>query len=266
MIKKLLLLFILSMIYVMPAKGQDVHVELDYHSFRPFIHFQLDFGSRPDRIYRSGYRSAYLKGYMDGVNDQRYYRHRFTDLVHDFRMYEAGYRDGFRDRALLIRLRGRNWYHRHRFVYDDYYAPAYSVRIWLSGLSLAFLQAPERRLPRRWRRRAHPRFKKYRRWYKKRRHYGDYDDDDYEDYEDYDEDDYDDDYEDDDDYRSYASLEKRYRNRVKRYERQARKVKKRYRQKASYKEKRSSQGRFKSRRSARKHIKKTNPKIRSKPV
>src|SRR5699024_225742 len=91
--------------------------------------------------------SAYMKGYMDGVNDARYYRHRFAAMVHDFRMYETGYRDGFRDRELLIRLRGRSWYQRHRFGYDDYYAPTYSVRIWLSNLSMAFIQAPSRRLP-----------------------------------------------------------------------------------------------------------------------
>ncbi len=167
MFKKLLISAIVFLGYAIPMQAQQVNFELSYQSFRPFIHFHLDYESRS---YHHDYESAYLKGYMDGVNDSYYYNHRFNDLVRDARIYEAGYRDGYRDRSLLIRLRGHNWYHRHRFAYNDYYNPSYSVRIWLDGLSIAFLQAPAHRLPHRWKHRAHPHVKKYRGWIAKNRY------------------------------------------------------------------------------------------------
>ena len=240
--KKILILLSLLFVCIAPGEAQNVHISLDYQSFRPFIHFQLNFGNDPYRSFEDGYRSAYVKGYMDGVNDARYYRHRFAAMVHDFRMYETGYRDGFRDRELLIRLRGRNWYRHHRFGYDDYYAPTYSVRIWLSNLSMAFIQAPSRRLPRHWKRRAHPRFKKYRRWYKRSR----YRDDDYDEYDDY-----------DDDYRGYARLEQSYNQHVQRYRRQAQRIKKRSRQQSDYKRNSRNRGRFKSKEEAQSYIRRT---------
>ncbi|HLR25669.1 MAG TPA: hypothetical protein VK112_07350, partial [Fodinibius sp.] len=242
--KKQLILYSLLFAYILPSQAQNARISLDYQSFRPFIHFQLNVGNDPYRSFQDGYRSAYMKGYMDGVNDARYYRHRFAAMVHDFRMYETGYRDGFRDRELLIRLRGRSWYQRHRFGYDDYYAPTYSVRIWLSNLSMAFIQAPSRRLPRHWKGRAHPRFKKYRRWYKRSR----YRDDDYDEYDDYD----------DDDYRGYARLERSYNQHVQRYRRQAQRIKKRSRQQSDYKRNGRNRGRFKSKEEAQSYIRRTN--------
>jgi len=172
MLKKLLISAILFMAYAMPLQAQHFSFELSYQSFRPFIHFHLDYESQS---YHHDYESAYLKGYMDGVIDEYYYHHRFNELVYDSRIYEAGYRDGLRDRELLIRLRGHGWYHRHRFTYNDYYEPAYSVRIWLDGLSLAFLQAPTYRLPKRWKHRAHPHVITYRKWIAGNRHHKKYD-------------------------------------------------------------------------------------------
>lgn len=155
MFKKLQLLLILLFVSSVPLAAQYTHAEISYQSFRPFVHFQLDFGNTYTSYHHNTYESAYLKGYMDGVNESYYYNHRFADLVRDQRIYEEGYRDGLRDQRLLIQLRGRSWYQRHRFGYDDYYSPSYSVRIWLDGLSLAFLQAPAYRLPHNWKRRAH---------------------------------------------------------------------------------------------------------------
>lgn len=168
MLKKLLISLLLLMAYAIPMQAQNFSFELSYQSFRPFIHFHLDYESQN---YRHDYESAYLKGYMDGVIDEYYYHHRYNELVYDSRIYEAGYRDGFRDRELLISLRGYNWYQRHRFTYNDYYNPGYSVRIWLDGLSLAFLQAPAYRLPKRWKHRAHPHVVHYRKWIAGNRHH-----------------------------------------------------------------------------------------------
>lgn len=172
MLKKLLISVILFMAYAIPLQAQHFSFELSYQSFRPFIHFHLDYESYN---YGHDYESAYLKGYMDGVRDEYYYHHRFNELVYDSRVYEAGYRDGFRDRELLIRLRGYDWYHRHRFTYRDYYKPSYSVRIWLDGLSIAFLQAPAYKLPKRWHHRAHPHVISYRKWIAGNRHHKKYD-------------------------------------------------------------------------------------------
>jgi|GEM_PF-1667512 len=255
--------FILLFALVKPIQAQRVNVSLSYQSFRPFIHFQLNFDNNSHRSYRKGYRSAYLKGYMDGVNNSRYLRHRFASMVHDFRMYETGYQDGFRDRELLIHMRGRPWYCQHRFSYDDYYAPVYSVRSWLSNLSMAFIQAPSRKLPQHWRRRARPRFKKYRRWYRRSRYYDDdydddYDDFDYDDY--YDEDDY------DDDYRGYSRLKRSHNQRLKQYRRKARRIKKRYRKKSDYRSnKRSRRRRFNSKKEAKHYIKQVRSERKTKP-
>src|SRR5699024_5476358 len=114
MMKKLMILSTVVLLYGMPTQAQSLRIALDYHSFQPFIHFQLNFENH--RYHRS-YRQAYLKGYMDGVNEHRYYNHRFAEMVENQRIYEAGYRDGFEDRGLLIRLRGRDWLQRHRFTY-----------------------------------------------------------------------------------------------------------------------------------------------------
>lgn len=168
MFKKLQILILLLFVLSLQVAAQYTNVEFSYRSFRPFVHFQLNFDSYS---YHDTYESAYLKGYMDGVNDSYYYHHRFVDLVRDRQIYEAGYRDGLRDQRLMIRLRGHAWYHKYRFRYDDYYSPSYSVRIWLDGLSLAFLHAPAHRLPKRWKHRAHPHFIEYRKWVTHKHHY-----------------------------------------------------------------------------------------------
>lgn len=209
MIKKLQILLLLLFAINLPLAAQHTHFQISYQSFRPFVHFQLNFNSH-DYSYHDSYESAYLKGYMDGVNDHYYYHHRFDDLVWDIDAYEAGYRDGFRDHKLLIRLRGHHWYKRHRFAYDDYYAPSYSVRIWLDGLSLAFLQAPVHRLPHRWKHHAHPHVKHYRRWMAKHRHHKAYDD-----------------------YYSSVNVERRFNKRIRGYRKQAHKVKTKHRKTVS---------------------------------
>lgn len=162
MLKKLPISLLLLMVFNLPLAAQHSHVEFTYQSLRPFIHFQLDFQSHD--YHYDAYEQTYLKGYMDGVNDEHHYGYNFADMLLNFDAYRAGYRDGFRDRQLLIRLRGHRWYKRHRFAYDDYHAPVFAVRIWLDGLSLAFLQAPTHRLPKRWQYKAHPRVKQYRKW------------------------------------------------------------------------------------------------------
>lgn len=208
MIRRLLVTIMIGLFSV-PLAAQSAYIEFSYQSFKPFVHFQLNL-SNSYSYSQDPYEAAYLKGYMDGVNDAYYNDYRFYDLVRDIDIYEAGYRDGYRDRDLMIHLRGRDWYHRHRFVYNDYHSPYYSVQIWLSGLSLAFLQAPEHRLPRHWKRRAHPRFKKYRQWYKQHHYFVDNH------------------YYDDDEYRRYALIEKRYDKRVKRLRKDAHKERSRY--------------------------------------
>ncbi|MDR9410646.1 MAG: hypothetical protein RI573_17510, partial [Balneolaceae bacterium] len=174
MMKRLSVTLLMLVFLSASLSAQSTYVEFSYQSFRPFIHFQLNL-SDSYSYYEAPYHSAYLKGYMDGVNDVYYNEYRFYDLVRDIDIYEAGYRDGYRDRDLMIRLRGIDWYYRNRFVYDDYHSPYYSVQIWLGGLSLAFLQVPERRLPHHWKRHAHPRFVKYRTWHKHRHRYNDRD-------------------------------------------------------------------------------------------
>jgi hypothetical protein len=211
MFKKLLISAAVFLFYALPLQAQNVHFELSYQSFRPFIHFHLDYESRS---YHHDYETAYLKGYMDGVNDSYYYDHRYHDLVRDARIYEAGYRDGFRDRELMIRLRGHRWYHLHRFAYNDYYDPSYSVRIWLDGLSIAFIHAPAHRLPRHWNRRAHPHVKKYRGWIAKKHYKNKYK------YK---------------GYKSAVNLGTRYSKRDNLYERQDVKARSRYRSKSAYK-------------------------------
>src|SRR5699024_11396148 len=114
--KKILILLSLLFVYIVPGEAQNARISLDYQSFRPFIHFQLNFGNDPYRPFQYGYRSAYMKGYMDGVNDARYYRHRFAAMVHDFSMYEMVFRDVFHVRVLLMLLQGSNYIIRHLIV------------------------------------------------------------------------------------------------------------------------------------------------------
>lgn len=208
MLKKLPILLGLLFIWNTPLSAQRTHIELTYQSFRPFIHFHLDINNYRQNY--DAYESTYLQGYMDGVNNHYYYGPHFIYMIRNIDAYRSGYRDGFRDRALLIRLRGRRWYMRHRFVYDDYYAPTYAVRIWLDNLSLAFLRAPERRLPRGWRRRAHPHLRRYR----KRMRYGSH----HKDYDDY--------------YRA-SSIERRFKKRIRGYRQKMKYAKKRRRRNVS---------------------------------
>lgn len=230
MIKKLQILLPLLIACNVPLAAQYTHVELSYQSFRPFVHFQLNFDSHGYSHHHDSYESAYLKGYMDGVNSSYHYRHRYDELVWDINAYEAGYRDGFRDHQLLISLRGHHWYKRHRFTYDDYYAPSYSVRIWLDGLSLAFLQAPAHRLPRRWKHRAHPHVKHYRKWMARRHHHKDYDD-----------------------YYSSVNVERRFNKRIRSYRKQAHKVKTRHRKTVSRARKQRIDQRYRQNRTVKKH-------------
>lgn len=229
MIKKLQILLLLLFAISLPLAAQHTHIELSYRSFRPFVHFQLNFGSY-GYDYHDSYESAYLKGYMDGVNDHYHYHHRFDDLVWDIDAYETGYRDGFRDHKLLIRLRGHRWYKHHRFAYDDYYAPSYSVRIWLDGLSLAFLQAPVHRLPHRWKYRAHPHVIHYRKWMAKRHHHKGYND-----------------------YYSSVNVERRFKKRIKRHRKQAHSIKKRHRKGVSYARAHRTKQQFRQNRAFKKH-------------
>src|SRR5690625_2977219 len=156
--------------FSVPVAAQSTHIALSYQSFKPFVHFQINLGSAPGH-YQDSYQAAYLKGYMDGVNDAYYHDYRFYELVRDIDIYETGYRDGYRDCGLLIRLRGNSWYHRHKFAYDDYHSPYYSVQIWLNGLTFAFLQAPAHRLPHRWKHHVHPTVRSYRASMQKRKHH-----------------------------------------------------------------------------------------------
>lgn len=211
MMKRLSVTLIMLAFLSAPLAAQSTYVEFSYQSFRPFIHFQLNL-SNSYSYYQDPYHSAYLKGYMDGVNDAYYNDYRFYDLVRDIDIYEAGYRDGYRDRDLIIRLRGIDWYYRNRFVYDDYHSPYYSVQIWLGGLSLAFLQVPERRLPHHWKRHAHPKFVKYRKWHKHRHWYNDRD------------------------YRHYVHIERDYEKRLNRWKKEA------HRERTRYQKERGSNG------------------------
>lgn len=203
MIKRLSVTLMMLAFLSAPLAAQSAYVEFSYQSFRPFIHFQLNL-SNSYNYYQDPYEAAYLKGYMDGVNDAYYNDYLFYDLVHDIDSYEAGYSDGYRDRDLMIRLRGIDWYYRNRFMYDDYHSPYYSVQIWLGGLSLAFLQVPERRLPHHWKRHAHPKFVKYRKWHKHRHRYNDRD------------------------YRHYVYIEKDYEKRLNRWRKEAHRERSRY--------------------------------------
>ncbi|MBN2732590.1 MAG: hypothetical protein JXR26_09190 [Balneolaceae bacterium] len=162
MIKKILLPLLLVGFISQTTNAQSFSASFNYQSFRPFINFRLEIGNDRGYGYQDPYESAYIKGYMDGVNDLYYSDYRFYELVHNINAYEAGYRDGLRDRALLIRLKGYNRLSYRPFRYDDYYSPYYSVQIWLNELSFTFIQAPEYRLPRHWARRAHPHVKRYR--------------------------------------------------------------------------------------------------------
>lgn len=208
MIKRLSVTLLMIGFLSVPLAAQSAYIEFSYQSFRPFIHFQLEL-SNSSRYYQDPYDTAYLKGYMDGVNDAYYNDYLFYDFVHDIDIYEAGYRDGYRDRDLMIRLRGYDWYYRHRFAYDDYHSPYYSVQIWLGGLSLAFLQVPERRLPRHWKRHAHPRFVKYRKWHKHRHRYNDRD------------------------YRHFVLIERNYEKRLNRFRQEAHKERNKYQKQRS---------------------------------
>lgn len=170
--KKILLSLVLYGFISVTADAQSFHASFSYQSFRPFINFQLEIGSSPGYGYTSGYgygyqnpyESAYIKGYMDGVNDAYFLSYRFYEMVRNIRAYEAGYRDGVRDRLMYLRLRGFQRLHHQYFTYADYYSPYYSVQIWLNQLSFTFIEAPSYRLPRHWARRAHPRLKRYRAW------------------------------------------------------------------------------------------------------
>ncbi len=204
MLKKLPIIFGFLLLFNMPSQAQHAHIELSYQSFQPFIHFQINIDNY-NRHYDS-YKSTYLTGYMDGVNDKYFAGILFVDRPIDIKAYRAGFRDGYRDRRLLIRLRGHRWYNRHRFAYDDYYAPRYAVQIWLERLSLAFLQAPAHQLPSQWRHRAHPRIKKYRKWMAKRSHHQGHDD-----------------------YYSSSNVERRFHKRIRDYRQRLDKAKKRNR-------------------------------------
>lgn len=180
MFKKILIPFVMIAIYAMPLNGQPVHVSVSFQSLRPYIHFQLNFGRN---MSHTPYRTAYLKGYMAGVSSRYGYGYRFEEMIENMQIYKAGYRDGMRDRALLIRLRSRGWLRRHCFNYEDYYTPYVSVRIWLENVSIAFSNAPVRRLPPGWSRRAYPHGRRYRprirhprRWNRRWPRYEDYED------------------------------------------------------------------------------------------
>lgn len=213
MLKKLPISIVLLMVFNIPLAAQSTHIEFSYQSLRPFVHFQLNFHSYGYDY--DAYERTYLKGYMDGVNNEYYFGHHFIDMVRNINAYRQGYRDGFRDRQLLIRLRGRAWYTRHRFAYDDYYAPVYAVRIWLDGLSLAFLKAPAHRLPKRWRHRAHPHLIKYRKWMTYNRKKGNH-------------------------FSRSTDIERRFKKRIRGHRRKMNKVKKRRRQNTSYNRDRSN--------------------------
>jgi len=219
MLKKLSILLGLLIIFNVPLTAQNTHIELTYRSFRPFIHFRLDVDNY--RRNYSSYESTYLQGYMDGVNNQHYYRSHFINMVQNIHAYRSGYRDGFRDRSLLIRLRGRRWYVRHRFGHDDYYTPTYAIQIWLDGLSLAFLKAPKRRLPRGWRRRAHPHLRRYRKWMRNRSHHKNYND-----------------------YYNGANIELRFKKRIRRYRHKMNRAIKRNHRRGAYNRNRVGRKRF----------------------
>lgn len=210
MIKRVCASIIMIGILSVSLYAQSAYVEFSYQTFRPFIHFQLNL-SNSYKYYQNPYDTAYLKGYMDGVNDAYYNDYRFYDLVHDIDIYEAGYRDGYRDRDLMIQLRGINWYYQNRFAYNDYHSPYYSVQIWLGGLSMAFLQVPEQRLPRYWKRHAHPRFVKYRNWHKHRYRYNNRE------------------------YRHFTDIERDYRKRLNRFRKEAYRERHRYEKKSGRK-------------------------------
>jgi len=230
MLKKLPILLGLLTIFNAPLAAQHAHIELTYQSFRPFIHFQLEINNY--RQSYNPYESTYLEGYMDGVNGKYY----FGKVIGNIRAYKAGYQDGFHDRALLIRLRGRRWYIRHRFVYDDYYAPTYAVRIWLDNLSLAFLRVPEHRLPRGWRRRAHPHLKHYRHWMHKRLHHKGYNN-----------------------YYSASNVERRFKKRIRGYRQKINKARKRHHRIESYDRPRGERKRYETRvRTKSSYTKRTN--------
>ncbi|GAA5522339.1 hypothetical protein LQ318_11370 [Aliifodinibius salicampi] len=170
MFKKIVTTVLLIGFFSVPVAAQSTYIEVSYQSFKPFINFQLNLSTQHS-YYQRSHQSAYLKGYMDGVNDAYYLDYRFYDMVYDIDMYEAGYRDGYRDRTLLIRLRGHRYMRNHHFSYNDYHSPYYSVQIWLDGLTFAFIQAPRHRLPDRWTYHVHPRVKKYRNRMKVKRYH-----------------------------------------------------------------------------------------------
>lgn len=207
MLRKLLLLLGFVMVLNIPLAAQHVRIELSYQSFRPFIHFQLDVDTY--RYDADPYDRVYLQGYMDGVNDEYFYGPALIDIFRYAHAYRAGYRDGLRDRALLIQLRGHRWYRSHRFAHGDYYAPTIAVQIWLEGLSLAFLQAPAHRLPPRWQYRAHAQVEKYRKWMNRRTHGRD-----------------------NDDYYNPRNVERRFTKRIRKYQHKLNDVKKKNRRSA----------------------------------
>lgn len=222
MLRKLLLVIGFIVLLNIPLAAQNTHIELSYQSFRPFIHFQLDVNTY-NRSYVDPYESTYMQGYMDGVNDQYFYGPSLVDITRNAHAYRAGYRDGFQDRELLIRLRGHQWYRRHRFAYDDYYAPTFAVQIWLEGLSLAFLKAPAHRLPPRWRYRTHPRVKKYRKWMARESHRRDHDG-----------------------YYSSRNVERRFKKRIRGYRHKMNNTKKRNRRSVSHNRNKIKQKRSKN--------------------
>ncbi|MDZ7681421.1 MAG: hypothetical protein U5J63_06805 [Fodinibius sp.] len=164
--KKSVLIFGFIIFITVPLAAQNTHIDISSPSIRPFTRFPDKCSIWLQRTAFSSYESTYLRGYMDGVNDAPYLGGQYIDRHFNHRAYRAGFKDGFRDRALMIRLRGHRWYQRYRFSRDAYYTPSIAVQIWLDGLSLAFLQAPAYKLPPQWRHRAHPKFKKYRKWFR----------------------------------------------------------------------------------------------------
>jgi len=154
-IKFIFVLLVIQWIFSVPANAQKHHVELSYTSFRPYIHFQIDFESHGYHAY-DAYDASYLRGYMDGVNKSHHYSYKWDPRYWHYDAYEAGYNHGYKDHKLMVRLAGYNTYSRHRFRTSHYKTPYYSVRVWLDELSLAYLYAPAHRLPHGWTRHISP--------------------------------------------------------------------------------------------------------------
>ena len=154
-IKFIFILLIIQWIFSEPANAQKHHVEISYTSFRPYIHFQIDFESHGYHAY-DAYEASYLRGYMDGVNKSHHYSYKWDPRYWHYDAYDVGYQHGYADHKLMVRLAGYNTYKKHRFRSSHYHSPYYSVRVWLDELSLAYLYAPAHRLPYGWNRHVSP--------------------------------------------------------------------------------------------------------------